>query len=387
MNALRCYSLVSMIRSIFAPKYECMQNMVAGILKKEHFSKDDILVLLRAEGEERTLLFERAHQVKKKHIGLITYFRGLLEFSNICAKNCYYCGIRRSNGKVDRYFLTDEDVLQQVKYAIDNHYASIVLQSGERTDHKFTRQITSLLHKIARLNNHAELGITLSMGEQSEDVYREWLAAGANRYLLRIEASNRSLYNKLHPEDKVHDFDRRLEAIRSLQRIGYQTGTGVMIGLPYQTLEDLADDLLFMQQTDIDMVGMGPFIEHQDTPLYQEKKHLLPKQERFDLSLKMVAVLRIMMKDINIAATTAMQTLDPLGREKAIKAGANVIMPNLTPVKYREGYLLYEDKPCLDEEAEECKTCLEARITISGDEIGYGKPGHSLHYQNRMKKE
>lgn len=364
-----------------------MQKSIQDILKKDSFNREDLVSLLRSEGEDRQQLFEMAHRIKKEQVGLKTYFRGLLEFSNICAKNCFYCGIRRSNGKIDRYFLTEEEVLSQVKYAIDNQYASIVLQSGERTDKKFAAQVTDLLKQIAELNKHRELGITLSMGEQSEDVYRKWFEAGANRYLIRIEASNPELYAKLHPHDRLHDYERRLKAIKLLQKVGYQTGTGVMIGLPFQSLTDLADDLLFMKENDIDMVGMGPYIEHRETPLYKYKDTLLPQKERFDLSLKMVAILRIMMKDINIAATTAMQTIDPLGREKAIKAGANVIMPNLTPVKYREGYLLYEDKPCLDEEAEECKTCLEARIAISGDEIGFGDTGTSLHYQRRMNNK
>lgn len=364
-----------------------MEQSVSQILAKTSFSQQDIVRLLQATGTDRTLIFSRAHDIKQEQVGLKTYFRGLLEFSNICAKNCFYCGIRRSNGKVDRYFLTDDEVLEQVKYAIDNGFASIVMQSGERTDKKFTNQVTDLLEKIKNLNKGRELGITLSMGEQSEEVYRQWFEAGANRYLIRIEASNRNLYSKMHPDNDLHSYDKRLEAIKLLQRVGYQTGTGVMIGLPFQTLEDLADDLLFMQYHDIDMVGMGPYIEHQDTPLYAHRDKLLPLKERFELSLKMVAILRIMMKDINIAATTAMQTIDPIGREKAIKAGANVIMPNLTPVKYREGYLLYEDKPCIDEEASECKTCLEARIAMSGDEIGYDEVGTSLHYTKRQNKQ
>ncbi|MGM0566701.1 MAG: [FeFe] hydrogenase H-cluster radical SAM maturase HydE [Bacteroidota bacterium] len=363
-----------------------MISKTEKILQQGDFTRESLAYLLKTQGNERQKLLEYAHEVKKHEVGLKTYFRGLLEFSNICAKNCYYCGIRRGNGNVERYFMTEDEIISQVQYAIDNHYASIVLQSGERTDRKFTQHITDLLRKITAINSGQSLGITLSMGEQSEEVYKEWQAAGANRYLIRIEASNPELYKKLHPDNSVHNYQRRLDAIERLKALGYQTGTGVMIGLPFQDEYDLADDLLFMQRHDIDMVGMGPYIEHQDTPLYRYRDQLMPKEERFDLSLKMVALLRIMMKDINIAATTAMQTLDPLGREKAIKVGANVIMPNLTPVKYREGYLLYEDKPCLDEEAEDCHTCLEARISIAGDEIGYDEPGTSLHYQKRMKK-
>lgn len=364
-----------------------MSNRVEELLNKDSLNKEDIVYLLGTDKDEATKLYQKAGKIKAEHVGKKTYFRGLLEFSNICAKNCYYCGIRRANGKTERYFMTDKEVLNQVQYAIDNQFASVVLQSGERTDKKFTSQVKHLLDEIANLTKGEEIGITLSMGEQSRETFEEWFRAGANRYLIRIEASNEELYRKLHPDDSIHDYHKRLQAIKTLQDIGYQTGTGVMIGLPFQRPEDLADDLLFMRNNDIDMVGMGPYIEHQDTPLYKYRHELPSKRERFVLSLKMVAILRIMMKDINIAATTAMQTLDPVGREKAIKVGANVIMPNLTPVKYREGYLLYEDKPCQDEEVEDCKQCLEARIAMAGDDVGYNELGTSKHYYKRMKKK
>ncbi len=225
--------------------------------------------------------------------------------------------------------------------------------------------------------------VTLSLGEQKEEVYQRWFDAGAHRYLLRIETSNPELYQMYHPTDTLHEYARRLTCLKTLQRIGYQTGTGVMIGLPFQTTADLADDLLFMKQFDVDMVGMGPYIEHQHTPLYQYRSELLPIQERFGLALKMIAILRILMKDINIAAATALQAIDPLGREKAIRIGANIIMPNITPGKFRNDYALYENKPCVDEEPEECKNCLDVRIQLADGEIGYGEWGDSLHYSKR----
>jgi biotin synthase len=227
------------------------------------------------------------------------------------------------------------------------------------------------------------MGITLSMGEQDEETYREWFEAGATRYLLRIETSNEDLYRKIHPADQNHDFTTRLQALHNLKKIGYQTGTGVMIGLPFQTIEDLADDLIFMRNLDLDMCGMGPYIEHPDTPLWQYRDTLLSKQERFNLTLKMIALLRIMMKDINIASTTAMQTLDPQGREKGIRAGANVVMPNLTPVKYRENYLIYENKPGVKNDAGETLAELERNIHDAGEEVGYGNTGTSKHFLNR----
>jgi biotin synthase len=176
-----------------------------------------------------------------------------------------------------------------------------------------------------------------------------------------------------------------LECLFNLQKIGYQVGTGVMIGLPFQTLHDLAGDLLFMKQFDIDMVGMGPYLEHEHTPFFAFHDQLMPREERFQLTLKMIAVLRILMKDINIAATTALQAIDKLGREKGLKAGANVIMPNITPGKYRDDYLLYQDKPCTDEHAEDCKNCLEARVALAEHTIAYGEFGDSMHFRNKTK--
>lgn len=356
--------------------------MIEDILNKTSFTKEDLVFLLESEGESRTKLFEKAAEIRDQYIGKKVYFRGLIELSNRCTKNCFYCGIRAGNSKTHRYEVALDEVLECARYAYQERYGSIVIQSGERSDKAFVTEIEDLLHQIKELSN-GELGVTLSLGEQTEETYRRWFNAGGHRYLLRIEASNEDLYHKIHPIDKIHDYQARLECLKTLRKVGYNVGTGVMIGLPFQTVEDLADDLLFFQSMDIDMCGMGPYIEHEDTPLYQYKDQLMPKQNRFDLSLKMVAILRILMKDVNIAATTAMQTLDPAGREKAIRVGANIIMPNLTPVKYREDYLLYEDKPCLDEEAWECRSCLEARIKVAGGEIGYGEWGDSKHFGKR----
>lgn len=357
---------------------------VEKIVEKETFSREELIILLGSAGRERQILFEKARETKMTWVGNKVYFRGLIEYSNYCSKNCYYCGIRAGNSRYARYRMTDEEVLEAARYAFDNNYASIVIQSGENTGESFTGKIESLLKQIHTMTGGA-LHVTLSLGEQSEETYVRWRNAGAHRYLLRIEVSNPELYPKYHPDDRHHRYADRLEALHTLRRTGYQVGTGVMIGLPFQTPGDLADDLLFFRDMDIDMAGMGPYIEHVDTPLYQYRDKLLPLSERFDLSLKMVALLRIMMKDINIAATTAMQTIDPQGREKALMVGANVIMPNLTPVKYRQDYLLYENKPCLDEEAEECKSCLEARIHMAGATIGYGEWGDSRHYGKRTK--
>lgn len=355
---------------------------IAEIILKNELSKRDLVKLLQSEGDDLKLLFSRALEIKNREVGRLVYFRGLVEFSNICSKDCYYCGIRKSNRNVNHYDLSDEQILNAAEFCIKNNFGSIVLQSGENSSSLFTSRIENLVKEIKKLSNN-KLGITLSLGEQSEEVYEKWFKAGAHRYLLRIETSNQDLYKSLHPAD--HSFDFRLNCIKSLQKIGYQTGTGVMIGLPFQTIEDLADDLLFMKEINIDMVGMGPYIEHPDTPLYKYRHELWPIDERFSLSLKMIAVLRILMKDINIASATALQAIDPMGREKGIMAGANIIMPNITPGQYRNDYSLYLNKPCVNEEPEDCLGCLDARISLTENQIGYDDWGDSRHFFKRKK--
>ena len=347
--------------------------------------RSEIINLLGSTGTEKEKLFKQAREIRDRTVGNKVYFRGLIEFSNICAKNCLYCGIRNGNSKVVRYDLSDNEILDACRFAWENKFASIVLQSGELSSSSFVKRVDRLLKAIKTFSGN-ELGITLSCGEQTRETYRRWYESGAHRYLLRIEATNRNLYEKIHPVNKLHLFDRRLQALHYLRETGYQVGTGVMIGLPFQTLDDLAGDLLFFRELDIDMCGMGPYIEHEDTPLYEYRHLLQTRKERFDLALKMIAVLRILMPDINIAAATALQAIDPAGREKAVAIGANVIMPNLTPMAHRKDYLLYEDKPCLDEDAELCKQCLEARIHLAGSEIGYGEWGDSKHFGSRHAK-
>lgn len=357
--------------------------MITDILKKAELTQADIINLLKAEGEDKVKLFKKAEEIKRQEVGNTVYFRGLIEFSNICSKDCYYCGIRKSNKNAQRYSVKDEDILQAVEFAHKNCYASVVLQSGEIEGSAFTRRIEELVKEIKHRTNN-EIGITLSLGEQEEEIYQRWFDAGAHRYLLRIETTNRELFYKIHPKNKNHDFERRIACLRSLKKIGYQTGTGVMMGLPFQTYEDMANDLLFFKGFDADMIGMGPYIEHEETPLFEFRNILLPLKERFDLALKMIAVLRILMPDINIAAATALQAIDPIGREKAIKVGANVMMPNVTPTENRANYQLYENKPCIDEGADDCQNCLEARIKYAGDTIGYGQWGDSKHFFKRI---
>lgn len=344
------------------------------------FEREEVEYLLF---EDETLL-ERAHYYKGDNVGYVTYLRGLIELSNECIKNCLYCGIRKNNEHVARYSLSDDEVMAAAQYAFENRYGSIAIQAGERIGTDYVNRITKLVQRIKKMSN-GNLGITLSLGEQTREVYHQWKKAGADRYLLRIETSNPELYKKIHPNDPLHSFEKRIEALHHLRETGFQVGTGVMIGLPYQTRSDLVDDLFFMKRMDIDMCGMGPYLEHHQTPLYEHRGLLWTQQERFDMTLRMVATLRLMMPKINIAATTALQAIDPVGREKALWAGANVIMPNITPVTTRASYKLYENKPISEDCLDVQEKSLFERITNAGDEIGFGEQGNSLHYKYRKK--
>ena len=349
-----------------------------------NLTKEDIKVLLSAEGAQMEDLLRQGLEVKLKHLDNYVHLRGLIEFGNACEKNCLYCGLRSGNEKVKRYCLTDEEVLSCAHLAHDLGYGSVALQSGERSDPEFVDRIPRLVRDIKKIDG-GSLGITLSLGEQEEDTYKRWFDAGAHRYLLRIESSDEDLYYKIHPRNSRHDFRRRIDCLESLKRMGWQTGTGVMVGLPFQTVDHLAADLLFFRQMDVDMVGLGPYIPHPDTPLYRFKDIIPPAKDRMDMTLKMIAVLRMMMPTINMVAATANQTIDPQGREKAIAAGANVIMPNLTPGEYRESYFIYPDKACVKDMPDQCKSGLDIRLAAIGHKILYNAWGDSLAFTNRKK--
>ena len=351
--------------------------------------------------------------MKLKNRGPQVYFRGLIEISNKCRKNCLYCGIRSGNCAVQRYEMTDEQVLKEAQFALDARYGSIAIQGGERSDSAFIERITQLLHQIRRLQpggggvpgvSENQLGITLSLGEQHREVYREWKSAGAGRYLLRIEASDKDLYNKLHPFDKHHSYDTRVQALEDLKGEGYLLGSGIMIGLPFQTASHLDADLQFLKNMQVDMVGMGPYIPHKDTPLgkiveywktgvfpaadtaslpeLQQLASLprgdfwnLSNEELLQLSIDMVARLRILMPHINIAATTALQVLHPDGREMALMAGANVIMPNMTETSLRGNYSLYEGKQGVADDAASTRDKLLDNLTKLNIPVGWDKRG------------
>ena len=340
---------------------------------------DEILALLRTDRPDD--LFAAAYAEKCTRVGKRVSLRGLIEFSNVCGKNCYYCGIRVGNAKVARYRLSEDEIVAAARQAERARYGSVVLQSGEVASEANTAFVERVVSRL-----HAEfgdaLGVTLCLGEQSEETYRRWRAAGAHRYLLRIESSNPELYAKLHPAS--HSWQARVDCLRTLKRLGYITGSGVMIGVPGQTLEDLAGDIAFFAQEDLDMIGMGPFIPHPDTPL-GEGLAMTPdwKRRQVELGCRMIAVARLALKDVNIAATTALEALDPQGREKGLLAGANVMMPNVTPAKYRGDYKLYSDKPCQDESADLVGDVLERRIRSIGEEVNWSDRGDPLHFSRR----
>lgn len=362
--------------------------MLHALLQQKKFTKEDMMTLLSlTKPEELQALYEAAYAVKAANVGRVVYYRGLIEFSNRCMKDCLYCGIRRSNCEVQRFDTAREDILAMAKWTYDNQYGSLTLQSGERQDEAFIAYIEGLVRDIKSLSQ-GELGITLCVGEQSEETYRRWFEAGAHRYLLRIETSNPALYQTLHPQDGHHQWTVRKQCLESLRRIGYQVGTGDMIGLPNQTIEDLAEDILFYRDMDIDMIGMGPYVVHHQTPIGKQVREsgldsAEEKLRRLQLGLKMIAVTRLVLRDVNIASTTALQALHPLGRELGLKAGANVLMPIVTLPKFRSQYVLYDNKPCVDEEPQQCKNCLSARVASVGDRIGLGQWGDSPHFYRK----
>lgn len=356
-----------------------------NLLDQVHWTPGDLVQLLSLTApEDIECLRARAEALTLTRLGNQVYYRGLVEFSNRCALDCCYCGIRRSNSKVQRFQLTQEQIVEAALWSAHEGYGSVVLQSGERQDDAFVDFVEDVVRTLKTESVSDSLpqglGITLSTGEQSRDVYQRWRTAGAHRYLLRIETTNPELFATIHPPAQT--LERRLLALRYLQDTGYQVGTGVMIGLPGQTFEMLAADIQFFQDFSIDMIGMGPYINHEDTPMTGVTPASM--EPVFQMALKMIAVTRLVCPDVNIAATTALQALEPDGREQGMTYGANVTMPNLTPTEVRPDYQLYEGKPCITEGRGECRNCLLNRVRSVGREVGFNEWGDSKHYAKRM---
>lgn len=335
-----------------------MEKIAQKFLENQNLKKEEFVELIRCadDPETREALAERAVEIRKKYYGDKVYTRGLIEFTNYCKNNCYYCGIRRDNRNAKRYRLTEEEILACCKNGYELGFRTFVLQGGEDPyyiDERMEQIIRSMKEK------YPECAVTLSIGERSMESYRRFREAGADRYLLRHETADEVHYRTLHPEEM--SLQNRLECLRNLKALGYQVGAGFMVGSPNQTVECLAEDLLFLKDLEPQMVGIGPFIPHHDTVFAKEPSGSV------DLTIYLLSVIRILLPKVLLPATTALGTMDPRGREKGLAVGANVVMPNLSPVKNRKQYELYDNKICTGEEAAECRGCLSRRV----ESVGY----------------
>ena len=328
-------------------------------LNKEHkLKKEEYLLLIKNRESCREYLFEKARETRDKYYGKTIYVRGLIEFSNICKNNCLYCGIRKDNKNVERYRLSEEEIISCSNEGYKLGFRTFVLQAGEDsffTDEKLIRIIKAIK------KNHPDVAITLSIGERSFESYKKLKEAGCDRYLLRHETCSKKHYQKLHPKEM--SFDNRVRCLKDLKKIGYQVGCGFMVGTPFQTEENLASELLFLKKVNPEMCGIGPFISHKDTPFKNEKSGTA------ELTLFMLGLIRLTLPKVLLPATTALGTIDKLGREKGINAGANVLMPNLSPVAVRKKYMLYDNKICLGDESAQCVECLKLRVKKTGCKI------------------
>lgn len=330
-----------------------MLSLVETAKNTHSLQHGEILQLLQSN-EVDAELFRAADEVRQQHVGDEVHLRGLIEFSNICKQNCLYCGLRRDNQRVNRYRLSEAEILDFAAKANAFGYRTIVMQSGE-DDYFSTSKLVPILRKIKEM----DMAITLSIGERSAEEYKALKEAGADRYLLRIETTDKALYEALDPG---MSFDNRVRCLYDLKALGFEVGTGSLVGLPGQTLESLANDILFFKEIDADMLGIGPFIPNPDTPLKDAQGG------SFELALKMMAISRLLMLDINLPATTAMETLNPQGRMIALQSGANVVMPNVTEGDYRKHYVLYPGKVAVHNTAEETRQTVVKKIN------GIGRP-------------
>jgi len=330
--------------------------------------KRDIKTLLSLSEDAHTQqLFDFADNVRKNHTGDGILLRGIVEFSNHCKNGCLYCGLNKDNKSIARYRLTQQQVLDCIEHIHRDGIKTVVLQSGEDD-----LNAQWLAEVIKEAKSRFGIAVTLSLGERTEHEYRIWKDAGADRYLLKIETTNKAAYSALHPD---MDFDNRVKCLRTLKKLGYQTGSGCIVGVKGQTIDTLAGDILFFAAKDIDMIGIGPFIPHQDTKLRSDK------QGQLDMVLKALAVTRIVTKNAHLPATTAIGSIGKGdGRLKALKAGANVLMPNYTPLEYKKLYEIYPGKRCVKEPAGACQGCMENMADSLGRYIDYSI-GHSLKKQ------
>ncbi|MBQ9227280.1 MAG: [Eubacterium sp.] len=319
---------------------------------------EEYLTLIQHRESVREYAAQRAVAVRQQYYGNTVYIRGLIEFTNYCQNNCYYCGLRKDNTALERYRLSVEDIIDCADTGYSLGFRTFVIQGGEDAYYS-DEMLCEAVSNIKR--RHPDCAVTLSLGERSTESYRRLKEAGADRYLLRHETANPVHYKRLHPP-AMH-FENRLRCINDLKALGYQVGIGFMVGSPFQTEKDLAGELLFIKNIAPQMVGIGPFISHKDTPF----KHF--ENGSAELTTFLLSLIRLTLPSVLLPATTALGTIDPLGREKGIAAGANVLMPNLSPVGVRKKYMLYDNKICTGEEAAQCIVCLKKRIAKTGCEI------------------
>jgi len=332
-----------------------VRKLIDRLAEEHKLSKEEWIALIENR-REKDYLSHLARQAQKKYYGNKVFTRGLIEFTNYCKNNCYYCGIRKGNKNASRYRLGAEEILDCCKQGYELGFRTFVLQGGEDgyyTDDKLVELISLIKNK------YSDCALTLSVGEKKKDSYLRFYKAGADRYLLRHETADMEHYRKLHPPEL--ELSNRKDCLWNLKEIGYQVGCGFMVGSPGQTPETLAEDMMFITQLQPDMVGIGPFVPHHDTPFAGES------QGSVEETLYLLSLLRLLKPNLLLPATTALGTIDREGREKGILAGANVVMPNLSPVTVRKKYELYDNKICTGDEAAECRMCLSSRM----ESIGY----------------
>jgi biotin synthase len=340
---------------------------LSTILNKEIINKQEIVyLLLLSDDFEIKSLFSKADEIRRKYCGDEVHLRGIIEFSNHCDQHCLYCGLRLHNKDITRYRMNRDEILKTASFIFKAGIRTVVLQSGE----DFFYDCDEIDSIIKEIKSELDVAITLSLGERSFEEYKRWKVAGADRYLLKHETANPKLYSVYHQGD---DLETRLNHLRFLKSLEYQTGSGNIVGLPNQTLEDIADDLLLLKELKVDMASISPFIPSPQTPYGNEAK------ANAELTLKAMAIARIVLKDVHIPATTALGTLDEIGRERGLKVGANVIMPNYTPNPYRQNYQIYPDKKCISDDPLACGSCLTLMIESLGRQVGKSK-GNSLKF-------
>lgn len=351
---------------------DTLKQLVDKLEKNRMLSSEEFVCLLQSYEDKglQEYLFEKARNIRHHYYGNDIYIRGLIEFTNYCKNDCYYCGIRKSNPNINRYRLSKEEILSCCASGYELGFRTFVLQGGEDGYYTDNRMV-DIIHSIKK--QHPDCAITLSIGERSKESYKRFFDAGAERYLLRHETYNQDHYRFLHPESLSPK--HRQDCLFHLKDIGYQVGTGFMVGSPGQTFSHLAEDLLFLKELNPQMVGIGPFIPHHDTKFRDKPAGSL------ELTLFLLGIIRLMLPKVLLPATTALGTIHPMGRERGIQAGANVVMPNLSPVGVRKDYSLYDNKICTGDEAAECRMCLQRRMESIGYQVVVSR-GDSLNQED-----